>query len=160
MIRTVWYAHSKLIHSINFRIDIKMTRTPDYSYSKKYLTQKFFESQKTRSSKNVPRIRKFALILELPVAFNLDIPYNLGYVTYFFKWIANVSEVRAKVSHLSKKTRDRDFEPLWKWAISISHAYDFTWDMSPSITFWAISPYPPYQCTKYAIFSDFSEYFS
>ena len=49
-----------------------------------------------------------------------------------------------KVSHLSKKTRDRDFEPFWNWAISISHAYDFTWDMSPSMTFWAISPYPPY----------------
>ena len=46
------------------------------------------------------------------------------------------------MSHLSKKTRDRDFEPFWNWAISISHAYDFTWDMSPSMTFWAISAYP------------------
>ena len=54
-----------------------MTRTPDSSYSKKYLTQKFFKSQKTRSPKNVSKIRKFALISELPVAFNLDIPYNL-----------------------------------------------------------------------------------
>ena len=89
MIRTVWYAHSDA-HS---EIDIKMTRTPDSSYSKKYLTQKFFESQKTQSPKNVSKIRKYALISELPVAFNLDIPYNLGYVTYFFKWIANVSEV-------------------------------------------------------------------
>ena len=41
-------------------------------------------------------------------------------------------------------TRDRDFERFWNWAISISHAYDFTWDMSPSMTFWAISPYPSY----------------
>ena len=49
-----------------------------------------------------------------------------------------------KVSHLSKKTRDRDFEPFWNWAISISHAYNFTWNMSPSMTFWAISPYHPY----------------
>ena len=66
-----------------------MTRTPDSSYSKKYLTQKFFESQKTRSSKNVPKIRKFALILELPVAFNLDIPYNLDRIEQFRAYIRN-----------------------------------------------------------------------
>ena len=49
-----------------------------------------------------------------------------------------------KVSHLSRKTRDRDSEPFSNWAISISHAYHFTWDMSPSMTFWAISPFPLY----------------
>jgi len=50
-----------------------------------------------------------------------------------------------KMNHLSKKTRDRDFEPFWNWAISISHAYDFTRNMSRSMTFWAISPYPLYR---------------
>ena len=49
------------------------------------------------------------------------------------------------LSHLSKKTRDRYFQPFWNWAISNSHAYDFTWEMSPAMTFWAISPYP---CTS------------
>ena len=31
------------------------------------------------------------------------------------------------------------FEPFWSWAIPISHTYEFTWDVSPSMTFWAIS---------------------
>jgi len=47
---------------------------------------------------------------------------------------------QVKSYHMTQKTRDRDFEPFWIWAISIFHAYDFTWDMSHSITFSAISP--------------------
>ena len=41
-----------------------------------------------------------------------------------------------KVTHLSDKTRERYSKPFSSWAISISHAYDFNWDMSPSMTFW------------------------
>ena len=35
------------------------------------------------------------------------------------------------------------------WANSKSNAYDFTWDMSHSMTFWPISPYPSYDAFKY-----------
>ena len=65
-----------------------------------------------------------------------------------------------KISHLSKKTRDRDFEPFWNWAISISHAYDFTWDMSPSVTFSAISRYFPYKISGYIISTYYRDVFS
>ena len=53
-----------------------------------------------------------------------------------------------------RKTRDRDSESFSNWAISISHAYDFTWDMSPSMTFWAISPYPPYLWERFHLVHD------
>ena len=63
------------------------------------------------------------------------------------RWLT-FSIIKTEMGQKSWKTRDRDFEPFWNWAISISHAYDFTWDMSPSMTFfqpshhtvWSIPP--------------------
>ena len=48
------------------------------------------------------------------------------------------------LSHLKNEARDRDFDPFRNWSISKSHAYDFTWNMPASMTFWAISNYPLY----------------
>ena len=48
-----------------------------------------------------------------------------------------------KVSHLGVLTRDRDFEPIWRWAISKSNAYAST-TTPPSMTFLVISRTPAY----------------
>ena len=44
--------------------------------------------------------------------------------------------------------RDRDSEPTRSWAISKSHAYAFTCQIPPSMTFWSISRIPAYLKTK------------
>jgi len=72
---------------------------------------------------------------------------KISITCFLLRWLT-FSIIRieiAKNGSSQKKTRDRNFEPFWNWAISISHACDFTWNMSHSMTFWAISPNPPYQ---------------
>ena len=63
-----------------------------------------------------------------------------------------------KVSHFGKKTRDLYFEEKIKekWMVRILSHLDFnckvchvTW--RPSMTFWAISPYPPYLISSVAL---------
>ena len=70
---------------------------------------------------------------------------SMQYLEYIF--FSNFEPSRSlrseKVNHLWVLTRDRQFEPTRSWAISNSHAYDFTWNIPPSMTFWAILRYPP-----------------